>query len=143
MFLQRHSPDSGLRSELGNLVGKTLLNPWTFDPWTSLQASRYIQAAIEETETALLVRVELPGVAPDRIDVELVDDALTIGVKNEDQQQDGESHGHTLWSRRQTLRLPCAVDPDGVVARSEHGVLTVELQKPAETMPKRIPVTVT
>ena len=140
MLLQRYSPDSGLRSELGRIVENPFLTPWTFDPWAAVGENRAIPAAVEERENAVVVKVELPGVDPDKIDVDLVGDQLTIALEADDGSQAGAGKLHRFRSFRQSLRLPCAVDPDAVTATSKHGVLTVELMKPAESRPKRIAV---
>ena len=140
MLLQRYSPDSGLRSDLGRLMSNAFLTPWTFDPWATSETGRTLPATIEEKEGAVFVRVELPGVDPEQIGIDLVGEDLTISVETEEENGNGEGAPHRFRAFRQTLRLPCAVDPNEVSASSRHGVLTVELKKPVESMPKRIRV---
>jgi len=141
MLMQRWTPDSGSR-DLGHLIERGLGGPWAFDPWSSLRGHAYAPASIEETEQGVVVRVELPGVDPELIDVDLVERQLTVSIER--QETNGSEGGHATAGRfrafRQAFRLPYAVDPEAVVAETRHGVLTVTLPKPAEAMPKRIPV---
>lgn len=140
MFLQRYAPDSGLRSESGRTLENAILNPWSFDPWHSFGLERHSMPTLIEREDALLVRLELPGVDPADIDVNLTGDELTVAVLGEGKGEVGGKPMHRFASYRRTLRLPAAVNPDAVEAHTENGVLTVELKKPEESMPKRIAV---
>ena len=141
MLMQRYSPNSGLGSELGHLFGDALRNGSTFDPWGMLPSSRLMPASVEETQDGVVVKIELPGVDPKLIDVQVAAETLTISV--EKTVEGGEAHAdgvHRFGSFRQSISLPVPVDPALTDATSEHGVLKVVLKKAADAMPKRITV---
>lgn len=91
----------------------------------------------------LYVEALVPGVAPEKLDVTVEGNVLTIaGVR-----QAVEEQGQT-WHRREretgrfmrTLELPVEVDADQVKASYRDGVLTVTLPKSMAARPKRISI---
>ncbi|RMG18227.1 MAG: Hsp20/alpha crystallin family protein [Planctomycetota bacterium] len=99
---------------------------------------------VAETGEAYVIRAELPGLKPEEVEVTLKDKTLTIkGEKTSEQKREGEtwhvverSHG----SFQRTFTFPENVDPQSVSAKSEHGLLTVEVRKVPESRPHRIAV---
>jgi HSP20 family protein len=92
---------------------------------------------VYEEEGNLFVRVELPGVDPEtELNVEVKDDMLHISgeKKLEREVQDGAHHMKECryGAYRRDLLLPEGVDPEGVRATYEHGILTVMLPMPQE-----------
>ena len=146
MLMQRYTPDSGLGSELGhlfgNVFGNALRNGSTLAPWTPFETSRAMPASVEETNEGVTVRVELTGVDPELIDVQVAGDILTIAVENPVGSGDGSAtQPHRFGTFRQSVALPAPIDPSLTSARSELGVLVVDLKKAEDSMPKRIAVT--
>ncbi|MEM1024506.1 MAG: Hsp20/alpha crystallin family protein [Myxococcota bacterium] len=88
-----------------------------------------------ENERGTLILADLPGVTREALAVSLKDDELTI---------EGRRHlgGETLRLRRRFRVDPEAVDAETIVAKLEHGVLRLELPKPAAQQPRRIEVRV-
>jgi HSP20 family protein len=98
-------------------------------------------ASVEETDDGVTVRVELPGVDPKLIDVQVAGDVLTIAVEETVGSGDGSAaRPHRFGTFRQSITLPVPIDPNLTDARSENGVLIVELKRAADSMPKRIEV---
>ena len=103
---------------------------------------------VEMTETAKAykVRVELPGMDPEGIDVTLDDGVLRIaGEKHEGREED--ERGYRVSERRygafeRLIELPAAATDDGVKAKFRHGLLTVTVPKNenAKVKAKRISV---
>ena len=88
-----------------------------------------------ETEGAIRIVAELPGVPQDEVHVTLNDDVLTISGEKAERRDDKESYNvveRSFGSFRRSLRLPYPVDPDGVKADFEHGVLSVTLPQGRE-----------
>jgi HSP20 family protein len=90
-------------------------------------------ADIVETHDAVLVRLDLPGVDPDTLDVILTGNMLTVKghrlleeVKTEDVAHRRERPAG-IFSR--AIPLPCSVDCDRVAAESKNGVLTITISK--------------
>lgn len=94
---------------------------------------------------ALTVRVELPGVDPAAIAVEVDRDVLSIRAERP---AETRSEGRYLLRERPVgsfayrLQLPADVDATAIAAEAKHGVLTVRVPKRAELAPRAIPVTV-
>lgn len=101
---------------------------------------------ISESEERITVKAELPGVDPRDIDVSIDGDVLTLsGVKQEENEERREGYYHAerrFGSFRRSILLPSAVDREKVSAEVEKGVLTVKLEKAAETSARRIPISV-
>ena len=88
---------------------------------------------IYEEDNRYHVRMELPGVLKDQLKLEVQNDLLTIEV-NQNEQDKACSHV------RQSLKLPRTVDTQNVLAKLEHGVLTVTLTKREEASPRMIEI---
>lgn len=84
------------------------------------------------------VRAELPGVDRGDINVQVVDDYLTITASRK--AKDGE--GEQSFSFSRSVSIPESVQADKVAARYENGVLTVTLPKKEEAKPRKIDVSV-
>jgi HSP20 family protein len=94
----------------------------------------------------LVVKVELPGLKKDEIDLSLHDGVLTITGERKHEVQNGE--GRSFRSERyfgkfqRSVTLPTPVDSTKVNASYKDGILTVELPKAEEAKPKQIAVNV-
>lgn len=90
-----------------------------------------------ESNKAVEVSAELPGVEEKDIDVSLDDDKLTIKAEKKAEKESKDKTWHTLersyGSVQRTIGLPFAVDPDKVEAKFEKGVLKITLPKPPES----------
>jgi HSP20 family protein len=93
---------------------------------------------IAETEHALEVSVELPGIDQNEIDVSLSDNALTIkGEKKSERQQSKKDYRlseRSYGSFYRSIPLPSGVDTDKASAEFKNGVLTVTLPKTQEAL---------
>jgi HSP20 family protein len=99
---------------------------------------------VHEDKENFSIRVELPGMKREDIEVSLQDGALIItGERKEEKVQDGtEVHRQERYYGRFTraLTLPAAVAGDKVKAQYKDGILTVTLPKAEEAKPKAITV---
>src|SRR5262245_12094110 len=88
---------------------------------------------IVESREQVVVRVDLPGVEPQKVEVLLVGNMLTVkGETPASPLQQGESrhrHERPTGAFSRSIPLPVAVDPDHVAAESKNGVLTITLAK--------------
>ena len=101
---------------------------------------------MEETDEAVIVRAEVPGIEAKDIDIQIVNNCLIVrGEKRE-----GEASGGKTWQRverrygsfSRTLPLPCEVDREKVGAEMDNGVLTVTMAKQESIKPRKISVRV-
>lgn len=92
---------------------------------------------VAEHDGAVEVTAELPGCAPDDIDVQLKDGVLTIKgekkVEKDDKQKDYHVMERAYGMFERSVSLPAEVDASKVEAAFDKGVLKVTLPKlPAE-----------
>lgn len=99
---------------------------------------------IAETESEIIVRVELPGVEPENVDLSIVGDRLVIkGEKKKEAEEAGRTFHITecsYGSFLRSIRLPAEVDPDRVTASYKAGVLQITLPKKETVQAKRIKI---
>jgi len=86
-----------------------------------------------EDDANYYVRVELPGVKREAVELSLENSVLTLGVKA--QRTDESQALHYTVSR--SISVPENVRQDTILAKLEEGVLTVTLPK-AATTPSRV-----
>lgn len=101
-------------------------------------------ADVWETETEIVYAFDLPGIAEDKISVELDDGTLTVTAEREraEQVEDGR---YFRFERRfgtfaRTIALPQGVTEDQITAHYEHGVLELHVAKPEQSKPRRIQI---
>lgn len=99
-----------------------------------------------EEKEELVVKIELPGVKKDDLDISLEDDILTIKAEKKQEEVTEEA---TYYARERsygeysrTISLPYHVDAEKVAATLKKGVLTVKLPKAEEAKTKHIAVNV-
>lgn len=88
---------------------------------------------IRDEGDAYAVRVDLPGVAPDDVEVTIEEGVLTVaGTRRVDIEREagGVLHRERRMGRfERSVRLPEAVDPKNLATRFDDGVLSIELPK--------------
>lgn len=102
---------------------------------------------IREDEEALWLWADMPGVAQDRVSVELHDGVLTLEGDVSPQDYEGLSPVYTEYNvgnfvRRFTLPHAQNFDCENVSARLVNGVLEVKIPKAEKAKPRRIPISV-
>lgn len=94
-----------------------------------------MRSDLSETDKAIELRAELPGMTDADIDVTVSDDVLTVtGKKSEEKEEKGKEfhlRERSFGSFRRSFRLPAGVDANKIAATFEKGVLTVTVPKPA------------
>jgi HSP20 family protein len=97
-----------------------------------------------ETGDTLVVKVELPGIDPEAVEVSVEDSTLTVSGSREFRQETEEQNYHRIERRygafSRSLRLPQTADAEKVDARFDKGVLTIEVPKREEAKPRRIEI---
>ncbi|HEX6498086.1 MAG TPA: Hsp20/alpha crystallin family protein [Micromonosporaceae bacterium] len=121
-----------LRSEVFRRVGSALggTQPGGAGGW-------HPDVEVDEDENVFTVVARLPGVAPDEVMVDLDDRDLHIRARHEKGEAEGASSSSDFDYR---VTLPSDVDPEGVDATMDHGLLTVTLPKRRRAQPRRISV---
>jgi HSP20 family protein len=97
-----------------------------------------------ESDVALEIRMDVPGIKAKDIDIQLNGNIITIsGQREEEKEEKGKTY-HRIERRSgsfsRTLTLPCSVSQDEVVADYRDGVLTVTLPKSEESKAHKVKV---
>src|SRR6202790_1470876 len=99
---------------------------------------------ISETDKAIEISAEMPGLERKDVEISIEDDALTIrGEKRveEDQKDKNVQHSERTYGVfLRVLQLPPGIDPSSVQATMSNGVLKIAIPKPAKSEPKKIEV---
>src|ERR1700724_2468876 len=99
---------------------------------------------ISETDKAIEVSAEMPGLERKDVEISIDDDTLTIrGEKKVEESQGDKNVQHserTYGVFLRVLQLPPGVDPSSVQATMSNGVLKITIPKPAKPEPKKIEV---
>ena len=101
---------------------------------------------ISETENALMVSAEIPGMKKEEIKISIHNNILVLKGEKKKEKEEKEEKYHrierTYGSFTRSFSLPTSVDPNKVKASYKDGILYVELLKKEEAKPKEISVNV-
>ena len=95
-----------------------------------------------ETDENLVLKADLPGLDTDDVNIEVKDGVLTISGERRTEQTERTDGFYRVerafggFSR--SMSLPENVDPDGINASFDKGVLEVRIPKPEERQPHRV-----
>jgi HSP20 family protein len=132
---------ANLESEFGNMLER-MFGP-EMESWSELKAWSP-RANVAETDKEIEFTVELPGVKPEDVHVELHDGELWISGEMKDETEEKGKTFHKVERRygefRRVIPLPASADKDKVDAQLTNGVLKVSIPKSEETRPKAIKV---
>lgn len=101
-------------------------------------------ADIIETDEELIVKVDLPSMEKDDVEVTISEDLLTVKASRKAEK---EEKGRDYYRRERTyskfervLKLPCAVKDEEASAKLEGGTLKITLPKEVTTSKKKIEI---
>ena len=98
---------------------------------------------IVESADQYAIYLELAGVKPEQVKVELDDNVLKISGEKVRSQNDGETYRYkerTAGNFNRSFRLPENADLNNIRAQFEHGVLQLSIQKQEPAKPRRIEI---
>ena len=99
---------------------------------------------MKELDDSYVVKLSMPGIDKDDIDISITDGVLTIkGETKEEEEKEGEKYlvrEHKHYAYYRSVRLPSEVQADKAEAEYKNGVLNLTLPKAEEVKPKSIPV---
>jgi HSP20 family protein len=134
---------SNLRDELDTLFEMPL---WSnFGRQSQLFSGWSPALDLYQNNDNVIVRVELPGMRKEDIEISLQDGMLTISGERKSETVEGEKAERTeryVGKFRRSISLPTQVDSSKVTATYRDGILTVTLPKAEEAKPKQIQVNV-
>jgi len=97
-----------------------------------------------EDAQRLVVRLEVPGMEKEDLEIEVQDDALVISGEKRFQKESSEGRWRVMQCAyghfRRVVPLPVAVKADAARASYRNGVLKVELPKQEESRPQGVSI---
>jgi HSP20 family protein len=98
-----------------------------------------------ETDEDFVLRADLPGMSESDVNIELEDNVLTLSgerkAEHEEKREGFYRVERASGSFSRSLTLPKGVDPEGVHASFDRGVLEVRIPKPEQRKPRKISIT--
>lgn len=127
------------------------LNPWHVldqlhqDPLRRHATGQQWQPPVDirESQDHYAILLDLPGVVPAQVQVELDDGILKIAGEKNRNAEEGTVYRHrerTQGTFGRHFRLPDNADANRISARFDNGVLTVTIQKQEIAKPRRIEI---
>ena len=99
---------------------------------------------LSETDTAIDVRMDLPGIIAKDIDIQVNGNVLTVsGERKEEKEEKGKTFHRVerhYGNFSRSVTLPCTIAESEVAAEYKDGVLTIKLPKTEESKAHKIKV---
>lgn len=134
------APFWSLRDEMDSLINRFS------DDWSGGWLTQGFDASLDMSETndAIEVRMDVPGIKPEEIEVEVIGNQLRISGERKEETEEKSKTYHRIerhsGSFSRAVTLPCEVKENQVRADCENGVLTVSLPKCESVKPRKIAV---
>jgi len=101
---------------------------------------------VYEDEHKVTLKLEIPGINQDDVDIRLENNTLTVSGERNFEKEEKEENFHRIERRygsfSRSFTLPNNLDTESVHATYDNGVLKIELAKRAEAKPKQIKVNI-
>ncbi len=112
--------------------------------WLPSRSWAMLGVDVYEDDERLVVRLEVPGMEKEDLDIQVTEDALVISGEKRFQREGTDGRWRVMQcaygSFRRVVPLPVAVRAESARATYRNGVLRVELPKVEESRPQGIPV---
>jgi len=100
---------------------------------------------VSETDDAILVHAELPGLKKDDVKIELKDGALEIKGEKKMETKEGDDKKFTRIERvygsfYRRISVPREVEPNKVNAKFENGLLEIQIPKPEDKKARQVQI---
>jgi HSP20 family protein len=97
-----------------------------------------------ETADQYVLRADLPGLSEQDLSIQVQDNVLTLSGERKAEHSDQPEGYYRLerafGSFSRSLTLPDGVDPDGVRAQFDRGVLQISIPKPEQKKPRTVQI---
>jgi HSP20 family protein len=134
-------PFRALQQQLDDLFG-SFSSEW--DGGGMLAAEFRPSLDVSETDDAIQVRADLPGIKPEEVEVEVRGNVLRItGERKEEREEKGKTWHRTerrVGTFARSMTLPCDVRDEKVQAEYADGVLCITLPKAEKAKTHKIAV---
>jgi HSP20 family protein len=108
-------------------------------------ARRWLPAMdLVESGDHFVLRADLPGLSEDDVNIELEDNVLTLSGERKSEHEE-RNEGYYRLERasgafQRSLTLPEGIDPEGIQASFDRGVLEVRIPKPEQRKPRKVTI---
>jgi len=111
----------------------------------TLTAANFIPAVdIYEDDQRLVLKLEVPGVKQEDLDVRLENQTLTVKGERKFESEEKQENFHRIERRfgtfARTFTLPVSIDTASVSAKYDNGVLAIQLAKKEAAKPKQVKI---
>ena len=114
------------------------------DPSSRARASFTPAVDVVEQDNAYVLRAEIPGIAPNEIDVQVENDVLTLrGERKQENQEERDGYRRverSYGSFSRTFVLPKGTNVEAIEARAENGVLSISIPKVQAATARKVEV---
>jgi len=115
------------------------------DTQESLSAGNFVPAVdVYEDEHKLVLKLEVPGIKQEDLDVRLENQALTVKGQRKFESEEKEENFHRIERRfgsfSRSFTLPVSIDTASIAAKYENGVLAIQLAKKEAAKPKQVKI---
>jgi HSP20 family protein len=112
-----------------------------------IAARRWVPAMdLVENEQEFVLRADLPGLSEKDVNIELDDNVLTVSGERKSEHEERKEGYYRVerssGSFSRSLTLPEGVDPEGVKANFDRGVLEIRIPKPEQRKPRKVAISV-
>ncbi len=135
----RHRPMENIREEVQDLITRAFGEEGV---WPLERLTPTLDLA--ETDSAVEVRMDVPGMEAKDIDIQVNGNLLTVsGERKEEHEEKGKTF-HRIERRSgsfsRSVTLPCPINEAAVDAQYKNGILTIKLPKTEEAKSRKIAV---
>jgi HSP20 family protein len=125
---------SNWHRDLDELFGRFLQRPESsFQSWVPRMETY-------RKDNDYVVKVDLPGVNPQDVQVETEGNLLTISGERKGEER-GSEYRETFYGKfERQITLPQGVEADKVTANYQHGVLEIRVPLPAQLAARKVPI---
>lgn len=119
--------------------------------WSPFALSKDMQSFapcvdVSETDKEVKIRADIPGVDPERVNIEITEDSVTLsGSMEKSEEEKRENYYQMERSSGQFSRefmFPSTIDPDSAEAKSKNGVISITLKKQQSDQKRKVQVQV-
>jgi HSP20 family protein len=116
-----------------------------FGTWRGFDITAFTPSMeVTETDKAIEVTTEIPGIDEKDVDISLSNDVLTIrGEKRAEKEEKNKSYRlveRSYGAFERSLALPAGIDAEAIKASMDKGVLKITLPKPAAAQAQKIKI---
>ena len=115
------------------------------DTQETLAATNFIPAVdIYEDEQKLVLKLEVPGVKQEYLDVRLENQMLTVKGERKFESEEKQENFHRVERRfgtfARSFTLPVSIDTASIAAKYENGILAIQLGKKEAAKPRQVKI---